>query len=120
MATILHKRVPDRFDNYCPLLPGYRRMFEALHLPGTPAQVALRPPIPFPGPGHVETESKELGNPHLREDEGRRQVNPVVRVVQFRGGSENLSDCGAAPYLRFFLVRNEEAGGSNPLSSTRF
>ena len=35
-------------------------------------------------------------------------------------GSENLSDCGAAPYLRFFLVRNEEVGGSNPLSSTRF
>ena len=34
--------------------------------------------------------------------------------------SENLSDCSTAPYHRFFLVRNEEAGGSNPLSSTRF
>ncbi len=32
---------------------------------------------------------------------------------------KNLSDCDAKPYVRFFLVRNEEAGGSNPLSSTR-
>jgi hypothetical protein len=54
------------------------------------------------------------------EDEQRRQVEPVVRVVQFRAPLKNLSDCDAAPYLRFFLVRNEEAGGSNPLSSTRF
>jgi hypothetical protein len=52
------------------------------------------------------------------EDEQRRQVEPVVRVVQFRAPLKNLSDCDAAPYLRFFLVRNEEAGGSNPLSST--
>jgi hypothetical protein len=29
----------------------------------------VAPPIPFPGPGHVETLSKKLGNPHLREDE---------------------------------------------------
>jgi len=34
--------------------------------------------------------------------------------------SKNLSDCGAASYLRFSLVRNEEAEGSNPFSSTRF
>ena len=54
------------------------------------------------------------------EDEQRRQVEPVVRVVQFRAPLKNLSDCDAAPYLRFFLVRNEEAGGSNPLSSTIF
>ena len=33
---------------------------------------------------------------------------------------KNQSDCDAAPYLRFFLVRNEEAGDSNPLSSTIF
>jgi len=31
-----------------------------------------------------------------------------------------MSDCCAASYLRFFLVRNEEAEGSNPFSSTRF
>jgi hypothetical protein len=31
--------------------------------------IASLPPIPFPGPGHVETLSKKLGNPHLREDE---------------------------------------------------
>ena len=54
------------------------------------------------------------------EDEQRRQVEPVVRVVQFRAPLRNLSDCDAAPYLRFFLVRNEEVVGSNPISSTRF
>jgi hypothetical protein len=54
------------------------------------------------------------------EDEQRRQVEPVVRVVQFRAPLKNLSDCDAAPYLRFFLVRNEEVGGSNPLPSTIF
>jgi len=52
------------------------------------------------------------------EDEQRRQVEPVVRVVQFRAPLKNLSDCDAAPYLRFFLVRNEEVVGSNPISST--
>ena len=36
-----------------------------------------------------------------------------------RGASKNLSDCGAAPYLRFFLVRNEEVAGSIPVSSTK-
>jgi hypothetical protein len=66
---------------------------------------------------HMHT---QFGNPQRREDEGKGKENPVVRVVQFGGAFENLSDCGAAPYLRFFLVRNEEAGGSNPLSSTRF
>src|SRR5260370_4029525 len=54
------------------------------------------------------------------EDEQRRQVEPVVRVVPLRAPLKNLSYCDAAPYLRFFLVRNEEAGGSNPLSSTIF
>jgi hypothetical protein len=53
------------------------------------------------------------------EDEQRRQVEPVVRVVQFRAPLKNLSDCDAAPYLRFFLVRNEEVVGSNPISSTK-
>src|SRR5690349_6078577 len=45
--------------------------------------------------------------------------SPVVRVVQLESHLERLSDCRTVPYLRFFLVRNEEAGGSNPLSSTR-
>jgi len=31
---------------------------------------------------------------------------------------KDLSGCDATSYLRFSLVRNEEAGGSNPLSST--
>jgi hypothetical protein len=53
------------------------------------------------------------------EDEQRRQVEPVVRVVQFRAPLKNRSDCDAAPYLRFFLVRNEEVVGSNPISSTK-
>jgi len=42
----------------------------------------------------------------------------VVQVVQLESPLERLSDCRTVPYLRFFLVRNEEAGGSNPLSST--
>src|SRR4029077_14251776 len=43
----------------------------------------------------------------------------VVRVVQLESPLERLSDCRTVPYLRFFLIRNEEAGGSNPLSSTK-
>ena len=49
-----------------------------------------------------------------------RRLSPVVQVVQLESPLERLSDCRTVPYLRFFLVRNEEAGGSNPLSSTRF
>jgi len=51
----------------------------------------------------------------------REKANsPVVQVVQPESLLERLSDCRTVPYLRFFLVRNEEAGGSNPLSSTIF
>src|SRR6516162_853932 len=39
---------------------------------------------------------------------------------QLRRFLKGLSDCDTAPGLRFFLVRNEEVGGSSPLSSTRF
>ena len=46
--------------------------------------------------------------------------SPVVQVVQLESPLERLSDCRTVPYLRFYLVRNEEAGGSNPLSSTIF
>src|SRR5580693_9791862 len=48
-----------------------------------------------------------------------RRLSPVVQVVQLESPLERLSDCRTVPYLRFFLVRNEEAGGSNPLSSTK-
>jgi len=58
---------------------------------------------------HVILESQHVAMKHLVGAGGAIQKP-----------SENLSDCGTAPYHRFFLVRNEEAGGSNPLSSTRF
>jgi hypothetical protein len=41
MAATLHQRVLDNFDEYY-RLPGYRKLFEVLGLPGTPAQVASR------------------------------------------------------------------------------
>ena len=42
----------------------------------------------------------------------RRKANSaVVQVVQLEGPLERLSDCRTVPYLRFFLVRNEEALG---------
>jgi len=45
--------------------------------------------------------------------------SPVVQVVQLESLLERLSDCRTVPYLRFFLVRNEEVVGSNPISSTK-
>jgi hypothetical protein len=60
-------------------------------------------------------------NQFVRTKRQREKANsPVVQVVQLESPLERLSDCRTVPYLRFFLVRNEEAGGSNPLSSTRF
>jgi hypothetical protein len=60
-------------------------------------------------PGHIaETKKTNTSN------------TPVVQVVQLESLPERLSDCRTVPYLRFFLVRNEEAEGSNPFSSTRF
>ena len=50
----------------------------------------------------------------------KKANSAVVQVVQLESPLERLSDCRTVPYLRFFLVRNEEAGGSNPLSSTIF
>ena len=44
--------------------------------------------------------------------------SPVVQVVQLESLLERLSDCRTVPYLRFFLVRNEEVAGSIPVSST--
>ena len=50
----------------------------------------------------------------------REKANsPVVQVVQLESPLERLSDCRTVPYLRFFLVRNEEVVGSNPISSTK-
>ena len=48
----------------------------------------------------------------------KKANSPVVQAVQLESPLERLSDCRTVPYLRFFLVRNEEAEGSNPLSST--
>jgi hypothetical protein len=50
----------------------------------------------------------------------KKANSPVVQVVQLESPLERLSDCRTVPYLRFFLVRNEEAVGSNPISSTIF
>jgi hypothetical protein len=52
--------------------------------------------------------------------QGEKANSPVVQVVQLESPLERLSDCCTMPYLRFFLVRSEEAGGSSPLSSTIF
>jgi hypothetical protein len=50
----------------------------------------------------------------------REKLNsPVVQVVQLESPLERLSDCRTVPYLRFFLVRNEEVAGSIPVSSTK-
>jgi hypothetical protein len=38
-----------------------------------------------------------------------------LRAVSF-----DVRDCNTASYEFISIVRNEEAGGSNPLSSTRF
>jgi hypothetical protein len=43
-------------------------------------------------------------------------ASPVGRGA-IQKPSKNLSDCDAAPYYRFFFVRNEEAG--SPFSFTR-
>jgi hypothetical protein len=49
----------------------------------------------------------------------KKANSPVVQVVQLESPLERLSDCRTVPYLKFFLVRNEEAEGSNPFSSTK-
>jgi hypothetical protein len=43
---------------------------------------------------------------------------PSAQVAQIRGDLEKVSSCSTALYQVCFLVRNEEAEGSNPLSST--
>jgi hypothetical protein len=57
----------------------------------------------------------------------RGELTASEEALRFGGASgaiqslsKNLSDCGTVPYHRFFLVRNEEVVGSNPISSTRF
>jgi len=44
----------------------------------------------------------------------------VAQVAHLGDFSKDVSGCSTTPYDISFLVRNEEAGGSNPLSSTRF
>ena len=75
------------------------------------------PPIPFPGPGHVETVEQKTRQPTTQRKK-KKANSPVVQVVQLESPLERLSDCRTVPYLRFFLVRNEEVVGSNPISST--
>jgi hypothetical protein len=41
----------------------------------TLVRIASLPPIPFPGPGHVETLSKKLGNPHLRSEKMKKKAS---------------------------------------------
>src|SRR6266550_5332287 len=51
-----------------------------------------------------------------------RAVGPTIytaaQVAHLTTSPRKLSDCGTAPQHRIDIVRNEEAGGSNPLSST--
>src|SRR5215472_16012273 len=42
----------------------------------------------------------------------------VLQVLQLRAPSSDVSGCNTMSYEFISLVRNEEAGGSNPLSST--
>jgi hypothetical protein len=44
--------------------------------------------------------------------------NRVAQVAQLSRGSEGVSGCSTVPYDIPCLVRNEEAEGSNPFSST--
>jgi hypothetical protein len=46
--------------------------------------------------------------------------NARNRVAQVKRWSKDVSGFSTASYEFFRLVRNEEAGGSNPLSSTIF
>jgi hypothetical protein len=59
----------------------------------------------------------------LSSDLPRRQTQSqnhcVAQVAHFRRHSERLSGCSAVPYQNCGLVRNEEAEGSNPFSSTK-
>ena len=56
---------------------------------------------------------------HNAEEMKKKANSPVVQVVQLESPLERLSDCRTLPYLRFFLVRNEEVAGSIPVSSTK-
>ena len=54
------------------------------------------------------------------EDTGVEPRSPsVLQVLRLRAPSCDASGCNTASYEFIFLVRNEEAGGSNPFSSTR-
>jgi hypothetical protein len=54
-----------------------------------------------------------------RKRQREKANSQVVQVVQLESPLERLSDCRTVPYLRFFLVRNEEVAGSIPVSSTK-
>ena len=87
--------------------------------------------VPIPTAPHIRPRDTEgermcgaiwlLGTIRTELKRQREKANsPVVQVVQPESLLERLSDCRTVPYLRFFLVRNDEAEGSNPFSPTRF
>jgi hypothetical protein len=109
-----------------------------LLLPGrlhNPASSSLPHVADFNGIRHrwdlrdPQAEAVHLGKYMTGDLSGYNQFVRVTRgtkrqrekaVVQLESPLERLSDCRTVPYLGFFLVRNEEVVGSNPLSSTRF
>jgi len=73
-----------------------------------------------PPKGFTRSPSEQLRNKIYLDARKKTGSRPVGRVGAVKRLSKNLSGCDATSYLRFSLVRNEEAEGSNPFSSTRF
>ena len=73
----------------------------------------------LPSPWAVENGRGK--NPATHISEKMKKKARKTRLSEWSNSEplKNLSDCDAAPNLRFFLVRNEEAEGSNPFSSTK-
>ena len=46
------------------------------------------------------------------------EIESVAQVAHFKGHLKKVSGCNTMPYEIYYLVRNEEAEGSNPFSST--
>jgi hypothetical protein len=69
------------------------------------------------------SDSAKLAGLRVLKFAGQRTAEPaiylVISVGQLKTPLRKLSDCGTASWLRIYIVRNEEAGGSNPLSSTK-
>jgi hypothetical protein len=50
----------------------------------------------------------------------RTDDKPGLQVLHLRAASFDVSGCNTVSYEFIYIVRNEEVGGSSPLSSTRF